>query len=106
MLNLSVSSKQEVKRKALGLLGIIGLTSDDLAAWKVKQEAKKNHALNRKVQASVGWAARNSLEDSLDKNPPRHLNRAYPGKERPCDRTAIMFPGSDFDRHVMDSRSP
>ena len=32
--------RQEVKRKALGLLGIIGLTADDLAAWKMKQDAK------------------------------------------------------------------
>ena len=34
--------RQEVKRKALGLLGTIGLTPDDLAAWKMKQEGKKN----------------------------------------------------------------
>jgi hypothetical protein len=33
--------RQEVKRKALGLRGIIGLTPDDLAVWRVKQEAKK-----------------------------------------------------------------
>jgi hypothetical protein len=33
--------RQEVKRKALGLLGIIGLTADDLAAWKMKQDGKK-----------------------------------------------------------------
>jgi hypothetical protein len=33
--------RQEVKRKALGLLGIIGLTEDDLAAWKVRQESKR-----------------------------------------------------------------
>jgi hypothetical protein len=33
--------RQEVKRKALGLLGIIGLTPEDLDAWKMKQEAKK-----------------------------------------------------------------
>ena len=33
--------KQKVKRKAVGLLGIIGLTTDDLAAWKLKQETKK-----------------------------------------------------------------
>ena len=32
--------RKEVKHKALGLLGTIGLTSEDLAAWKVKQEAK------------------------------------------------------------------
>ena len=29
--------RQEVKRKALGLLGIIGLTRDDLDAWQVKR---------------------------------------------------------------------
>lgn len=34
--------RQEVKRKALGLLGIIGLTPDDLAQWKMKQDAKKS----------------------------------------------------------------
>jgi hypothetical protein len=28
--------RQDVKRKGLGLLGIIGLTRDDLAAWKMK----------------------------------------------------------------------
>ena len=33
--------RQGVKRKALGLLGIIGLTPDDLAAWKMKREGKK-----------------------------------------------------------------
>ena len=33
--------RQEVKRKALGLLGIIGLTEDDLAAWQAKREGKR-----------------------------------------------------------------
>lgn len=33
-------TKQEVKRKALGLLGIIGLTPDDLTAGKMKHEGK------------------------------------------------------------------
>lgn len=33
--------RQEVKRKALGLLGTIGLTAEDLAAWKVKQDEKR-----------------------------------------------------------------
>jgi hypothetical protein len=28
--------RQEVKRKALGLLGTIGLTAEDLAVWQVK----------------------------------------------------------------------
>ena len=28
-------------RKALGLLGMIGLTADDLAAWKMRQDTKK-----------------------------------------------------------------
>lgn len=34
--------RQEVKRKALGLLGTIGLTAEDLAVWKVKQDRKKS----------------------------------------------------------------
>jgi copper oxidase (laccase) domain-containing protein len=33
--------KQEVKRKALGLLGSIGLTADDLAAWMMRQDGKR-----------------------------------------------------------------
>ena len=32
--------RQAVKRRALGLPGVVGLTLDYLAAWKMKQEAK------------------------------------------------------------------
>ena len=41
--------RQEVKRKALGLLGIIGLTTDDLAEWKMKQETKRNQESRRSL---------------------------------------------------------
>lgn len=33
--------KQDVKRQALGILGVVGLTFDDLHAWVVKKEEKK-----------------------------------------------------------------
>jgi len=35
------SVKLEVKRKALGLLGMVGLTLDDLQAWRIKHTNKE-----------------------------------------------------------------
>ena len=32
---------QDVKRQALGILGVVGLSFDDLHAWQIKQEEKE-----------------------------------------------------------------